>query len=270
MFRPLILAIAAGLIFTVGCEKKSEDQKGAEKLGYKIPTAAPGVAKVPGAVLENIQYAMLRKEPKHLEAFFIESESKAYSWIGSTQWFYNHAGSMGLTLTTDEINALGIQELAQKGYISDRWSTRDYKKIRDEIDAGLRQDYEPGMEKVDERKLDMPRFTAQMDKKMQDTLNNQLKEALEKNSKAAFAGGLYRCFKAIPPEGWPHITAVIGPNAGGDKNLNDLTLKADDESLATVSVGTNTDGTMFICYVQFKKYPAAIAKLFGTAQEPAK
>jgi hypothetical protein len=254
----------------VGCEKKSEDKQSAKIPGVKIPTVAPKAAKVPGAVLENIQYAMLRKDPKFLESFFIDPENKAYSSLASTQWFHSHAGGMGLALTQDEINTLGLQELAEKGYISERWTSREYKKIRDEIDAGVRQDYEPGMEKVDERKLDMPIFTDQMNKKLLETLNDQLKEALEKNPKAAFAAGLYRCFKAIPPEGWPHITAVIGPNAAGDKHLNDLALKADDELLATLSVGSNPDETMFICYIQVKKYPASIAKLFGVTQEPAK
>ncbi|MDR0498800.1 MAG: hypothetical protein LBH03_03565, partial [Holophagales bacterium] len=115
MLKPLALVVAAGLLFTVGCEKKSEDKQVVKIPGVKIPTVAPGAAKVPGAVLENIQYAMLRKDPKHLESFFIEPGHKAYSSLGSTQWFHTHAGSMGLTLTQDEINVLGIQELLQKG-----------------------------------------------------------------------------------------------------------------------------------------------------------
>jgi len=272
MFKPLALAVAAGLLFTVGCEKNAATQDEAKKTGYKIPTTAPQVAKTPGAVLDNIRYAMLKKDPKHLESFFIEVDEKksaAYNWIGSTQWFHTHAGSMRLTLTADEIDALGLQELAQKGYISDRWSSGEFKKVRDELDKGERQNIEPGMEKVDERKLDMPIFTSPpMDKKMVETLNNQLKEILEKTPKAAFAGGLYRCFKAIPPEGWQYVDAVIAPNP--DKNLTTLTLKADDTVLAHVSVGNNTDGTMFIVYVKFEKMPSSIARLFGVTPEPAK
>jgi hypothetical protein len=62
---------------------------------------------------------------------------------------------------------------------------------------------------------------------------------------------------------------VIGPNAV-DKDLNDLSLMFNDRVLATVSVGLNTDGTVFISYVKFRNYPNNIAKLFGVTEEPAK
>jgi len=263
MFKPLALVVAAGLLFTIGCEKKSGDGTP----DFKIPTAAPDVAKGPGTVFKHIQYAMLRKEPKYLEIFFPENEAHS---LGATQWFHHHAGDMGITLTADEINELGVQNLVQKGYISERWTSREYKAILSDIDAGKRQDIEPGMEKIDQRKLDMPFFTSQMDKKTQDALLNQLKETLNENPKAAYAAGLYRVFKAVPTEGWAKITATVTASASRDKALNDLLLKLDEELIATVTVGHNSDETMFISYVQFKKMPSSIAKLFGVTPEAAK
>ena len=262
MFKPLALAIAAGLIFTVGCEKKPGDGTKAPK--YNIPTVAPEVAKGPGTVLKHIQYAMLRKEPKYLEIFF--PESKDIAPLPTIQWFHNHAGELGIALTADEIEEVGVQNLLQKGYISERWTSHEFKKILSEIDAGKRQDIEPGMDKVDLRKLDMPFFTSQMDKKTQDALLKQLTETLEESPKTAYAGGLYRLFKAIPTGGWPLITATVNPNAGGSKMLHDLLLKVDEEVIATVTVGNNNnkpDEKMFISYVYFRLRPAQIARLFG-------
>ena len=271
MFKPLALAIAAGLIFTVGCEKKPGD--GTKVSDYHIPTVAPAATKGPGTVFKHIQYAMFRKDPKHLEIFFPEENKVGVSSLGTTQWFHKHAGDMGLTLTADEINELGVQNLLQKGYISERWTSHEYTKILSEMDSGNRQHAEPGMEKVDQRKLDMPIFTTQMDQRTRDALNKQLKETLEENPKAAYAAGLYRVFKAIPTEGWPRITATVTMNAGRNEALHDILLKLDEELIATVTVGNNDnnpDETMFISYVQFMKMPSGIARLLGITPEVAK
>jgi hypothetical protein len=271
MFKPLALAVVAGLLFSVGCKKQDPD----ERAMSKIPTVAPEVAKNPDAVLEHLQYAIVRKDPKHLESFCPGNKTWA---DGGTQWFHSHAGDMGLLLTAEEIDTLGIQNFVQKGYLSDRWTRREFNRILKELDQGKRQDIEPGMEKVDQSKLDMPTHhyaSPDMNKKAADDLNkrvdamnNQLLETIATNPKAIYAAGLYRLLKAIPLQGWPWVTFTKHSNP--NKNLSDLILSVDGEELATVVVGANPDGLMFISYVQVKKYPEAIKRMFAKPEEADK
>jgi hypothetical protein len=271
MYKPLALAIAAGLLFAVGCKKETEEQKALAQ----IPTVAPEVAKTPDAVLGHIQYAMVRQDPKHLEIFIPENKSLAN---GGTQWFHDHAGELRLLLTAEEIETLGVQDLLKKGYISDKFTRGEVKAIFDELDSGKRKesDIPTGLGSVNQTRLDMPMVSG-LDKKTAEMLQKDLLETLETNPKAIFAAGLYRVFKAIPVEAWPYIAATAHPNAV-DKTRHDLVLRVDDRvqveglkdedrKLATVVVGPNPDGTMYISYVQFHKYPRFISRVFSFTQE---
>jgi hypothetical protein len=217
---------------------------------------------------------MLRNDPKHLEIFAPQDK------LGiTTQWFYSHSGDLGLVLTAEEIDALGVQDLVQQGYLSDKWSQREFKKILKELDEGKRKDIEPGMDRVNQQKLDMPylvvpqgteKRSADAMKKHFETLDKQRIEVLEANPKPIYAAGLYRLLKCIPANGWPWITAKEHSNAGGRKELKDLQLKYGDVVLGTLVAGHNPDGTMFISYGEFVKLPSTIAEMFPKKEEANK
>lgn len=252
MYKPLVLAVVAGLVFAVGCgEKKPID---------KIPTKAPEVAKTPGSVLQHLQYAMVRKDPKHLELFFPEEKAKA---MGGGTTFHYYAGEMSITLTAEEIKTIGVQDLVEKGYLNERWTSYEYKKVLKELDEGKRKDIEPGMDRVNQMRLDMPRPQG-LDPKVTEQMNKQLIEAFDANPKAIYTAGLYRLLKAIPDEGWPWVTAAIAPypGRGGNDTTKDLRIMAGDVLLASITVGQNPDETMYIWNVQFLKSRETIARMF--------
>jgi hypothetical protein len=193
MFKPLAVVATAGLLFALGCKTDPES---------KIPTVAPKEAINPEGVLEHLQYVMVRNDPKHLETFAPENRSMRNS---ATKWFHSRSGDFGLALTAEEIDTLGVQELVQKGYISDRWTRSEYMKILKEMDEGKRQDFEPGMDKVQPMILDMPTYppippgmdkrAADEQKKIYDALKKQRVEVLDANPKPIYAAGLYRLLK---------------------------------------------------------------------------
>jgi hypothetical protein len=272
MFKPLAVAVTAGLLFTLGC--KTQDPE--EQALSKIPTVAPADATNPDGVLVHLQYAMVRNDPKHLEKFAPENRSMSN---GATQWFHSHSGDLGLTLTEEEIGTMGVQDLVQNGYLSDKWTQREFKRVLKELDEGKRKDFEPGMERVNQQKLDMPylvvpqgteKRSADAMKKHFDTLDKQRVEVLEANPKPIYAAGLYRLLKCIPPSGWPLVTDSVHNNAGGKSDLKDIVLAVNGDKLATLAVGRKSDGTMYISYARFEKYPEVVAKLFPSKEEAAK
>jgi hypothetical protein len=271
MFKPLAVAATAGLLFTLGCEKQDPEAQAMSRALSKIPTVAPREATNPQDVLEHLQYAMVRNDPKHLEVFAPQDKMNA-----TTQWFYSHSGDLGLALTTEEINTLGLQDLVKNGYLSDRWTRREFLKIRKEVDEGKRKDFEPGMERINDQKLDMPlnpgypigtdKKTADARKKLYDTLDKQRNEVLDANPKLYYATGLYRLLKCVPPNGWPVVTASVHNNKARS-DMKDILLSVYGDEIAALAVGKKSDGTMFISYVRFGKYPEAIAKLFPSKEE---
>jgi len=260
MSRPLAIIAAAGLMFIAGCEKKPSD---------KVPVVAPEPATSPNDVLKHLQYAMVRKDPKHLEAFAPEDRDK---FLGAVSWFYSRAGVLGIKLTEEEIETMGIQDLVQKGYISPKWSRGEFDKELKKLDSGKEIDPETmkSLSTVNQARLDMPRQVIP-DKKLADKLLKDLTETIDANPKPIYAAGLYRILKAIPSYGWQYIEAVVSNHKGGDKKLNDVRLMLGENTEVTyVTVGHNPDGSMFIWFTDFDKYPAAIARMFPEPVEGGK
>jgi hypothetical protein len=266
MFKPLAFAAAvattAGLLFSVGCDKKTGDPMA--DLLAKLPTTAPKAAKSPGLVFEQLQYAMLRKDPKHLEVFFIANDPSLA--LGTSREFHRLAGHYALGLTAEEIDTLGVQDLLSDGYISDQWTSRE---LKDAMEG--KRDVVAGMEKLNEVRLDMPLPSEGMDKKTAEKLNAELKVALEKNLKGAYTSGLYRMLKGIPDEAWPIITVKIGSNPNPKfKDLRDLVLEIEETRIGVITVGHNDDETMFISWVNFEKGPKALSRMFQKSSADGK
>ena len=259
MSRPLAIVAAAGLMFIAGCDKKPVDT---------VPTVAPEPATSPADILKHLQYAMVRKDPKSLEAFAPEDQGK---FLGSATWYHYRAGILGIKLTEEEIKTIGVQDLVQKGYISPRWSRREFTAALKDLDSGKAIDPETmkSLSTVNQARLDMPRENIP-DKKLAEKLIKELTEAVDANPKPIYAAGLYRLLKAIPEHGWQYLEATVASSATGDKTVNDVLLKVGETLIVAIPVGYNTDGSMFIWTFNFDKYPAAIARLFPEPTEGGK
>jgi len=251
MSRPLAIIAAAGLMFIAGCEKKPSDT---------VPVVAPEPATSPNDVLKHLQYAMVRKDPKHLEAFAPEDHGK---FLGAATWYHYRAGVLGLKLTEEEIETIGVQDLLQKGYISTRWSRREFTAALKDLDSGKNIDPETmkSLSTVNQARLDMPRENIS-DKKLAEKLVKELTETVDANPKPIYAAGLYRLLKAIPDYGWQYINATVAASVTGEKGINDIRLMVGENQIVAIPVGRNADGAMFIWTFDFDKYPAAIARMF--------
>jgi hypothetical protein len=261
MLKPIILASAAGILFSLGCEKKSPE-KNLAFLEKRVPEQAPPVSMGPGTVYDHLRYAVIRKDLKHLESFCPEDQNLL---LGTATMFHRNAGYYGFHINADEIATLGAQNLLKAGYISDKWSIRDVKDAHEG-----KRDAEPGMERVNEAKLDMPILPADMNKKTRDTLLEELKKEVEKNPKAAYASGLYRILKTIPEPGWLLFTSIIAtnPNPGYD----DVLLKLEDKLIVTLTIGKKADGSSWLANFQFAQGvgPKWLANHFAKTHEEQK
>ena len=259
MSRLFALIAAAGLMFIAGCDKKPVDT---------VPTVEPEPATSPADILKHLQYAMVRKDPKYLEAFAPEDHGK---FLGAATWYHYRAGVLGLKLTEEEIETIGVQDLVQKGYISPKWSRREFTAALKDLDSGKQIDAEDmkSLSMVNQARLDMPREVIP-DKKLAEKLVKELTEAVDANPKPIYAAGLYRMLKAIPDYGWQHIEATVAASVTGEKGVNDVLLKVGENRIVAIPVGHNPDGSMFIWNFDFDKYPAAIAKMFPAPAEGGK
>lgn len=251
MSRPLAIVAAAGLMFFAGCEKKQIDT---------IPLVAPEPATSAADVLKHLQYAMVRKDPKHLEAFAPEDKDK---FLGATTSYHDRAGVLGIKLSEEEIEALGVQDFVQKGYLSPNWTRRELDAALKDLDSGktLSPETMKALQTVNQSRLDMPRRVIP-DKKIAEKLIKDLTDAIDENPKAIYAAGLYRILKAIPEHGWQYIEATVAANANGIKNMNDVLLNVGETRIVAIPVGHNPDGKMFVWNFTFDKYPAQIARMF--------
>lgn len=91
----------AALVICMGCGNKD----GA------IPNVPPTAAQTPGAILPHLQYLAAWKNYKHLILISPISPDVVFP---SAWWFHNHAKQLGISLTPEEMQILGITNLASR------------------------------------------------------------------------------------------------------------------------------------------------------------
>jgi hypothetical protein len=95
------LGALAALVISMGCENKEGP----------IPNLPPTAAQTPAAILPHLQYLAAWKNYKHLILIAPISPDVVFP---SAWWFHNHAKQLGILLTPEEMQVLGITKLASR------------------------------------------------------------------------------------------------------------------------------------------------------------
>jgi len=104
--------------------------------GDEIPTTAPAAAMEPADILYHLQYVAVRKDYKHVALIAPITPDVVYP---SARQLHLDAKALGLTLTPEEIEGLGIKHLADKLDTLTGGPTDDYpvKDARLAFNAGI-------------------------------------------------------------------------------------------------------------------------------------
>lgn len=95
------LGALAALVASMGCDSKEGT----------IPNVPPTAAQTPAAILPHLQYLAAWKNFKHLILIAPISPDVVFP---SAWWFHNHAKQLGISLTPEEMQVLGISKLASR------------------------------------------------------------------------------------------------------------------------------------------------------------
>ena len=247
------IPVIAGLALMVGCDSKPSD---------KIPTTAPMAAKEPQEILAHLKYLAVRKDYKDLPVIAPSDLSTLY---GNAYWFHDHAGTMGLSLTNEEIQGLGITQLKDLGYIAPGVSSKDLQDAKDKVAAGINPSLPTELALLDPAKLDKLPNNQSKDK----TIANDYTAVNGAMLRSVFNAGIYRLLKGVPTAMWNDIVVMeIKQNAGNTK-AKDIFLGYKGTSIMQVAVLPKADGNFGIIYIYYKVHCKTLAKMFAEGK-PAK
>ena len=248
--RAWIPAIA-GIALMVGCDSKPSD---------KIPTTAPMAAKEPHEILAHLKYLAVRKDFKDLPVIAPSDLTNLY---GNAFWFHSYAGTMNLSLTSEEIQGLGVSALADLGYIAPGVSAMDLQGAQDKVGAKLLPKLPPEMEKLNPDKLDKLPNNQSKDKTIAKDYATVSDPAL---LRPVFNAGIYRLMKGVPADMWSDIVVMeVKPNAGSAK-AKDVFLGYKGTSIMQITVTPKADGNYGIIYIYFKVHVKTLAKMMADAK----
>ena len=247
------LPVIAGLTLMVGCDSKPSDN---------IPTTAPMAAKEPHEILAHLKYLAVRKDYKDLPVIAPSDLSTLY---GNAFWFHDHAGTMGLSLTSEEIQGLGVTELKDLGYIAPGVSSKDLQDTKDKVAAGILPGMPAEMETLDAAKLDKLPNNASKDKTI--AANYALVNGAM--LRPVFNAGIYRLMKGVPTEMWNDIVVMEVKQNAGNTKAKDLFLGYKGTPIMQVAVTPKADGNYGIIYIYYKVHAKTLAKMFADGK-PAK
>jgi hypothetical protein len=242
------IPVLAGLALMVGCDSKPSD---------KVPTTAPMAAKEPFEILNHLKYLAVRKDYKDLPVI---APSDLTGLYGNAFWFHDHAGTMGLSLTAEEIQALGVGAVKDLGYLAPGVSCKDLQDNKDKVEAGVMPALPASMVGLDLIKLDKLPNNASKDKAV---VQDYTKISDPTILRAVFNAGIYRLMKGIPADMWPEINVMEVKQNAGNTKAKDVYLGYKGETLMQVAVQPNADGNLGIIYIYFKVHPKKIAKMFA-------
>ena len=243
------IPVVAGLALMVGC--------GDSKPTDKIPTTAPMAAKEPFEILAHLKYLAVRKDFKDLPVI---APSDLTGLYGNAFWFHDHAGTMGLSLTAEEIAGLGVGAAKDLGYLAPGVSCKDLQDGKDKVDAKMIPALPADMVGLDLMKLDKLPNNASKDKKI---VQDYTKLSDPATLRAVFNAGIYRLTKGIPADMWPDINVMEVKQNAGNTKAKDVYLGYKGESIMQVAVLPKADGNLGIIYIYYKVHPKKIAKLFA-------
>jgi len=246
--KSALLPVVAGLALIVGCDSKPID---------KIPTTAPMAAKEPFEILAHLKYLAVRKDYKDLPVI---APSDLTGLYGNAFWFHDHAGTMGLSLTAEELQGLGVGAAKDLGYLAPDVSCKELQDTKDKVETGGLAALPANMVGLNLLKLDKLPNNASKDKAI---AADYAKISDPATLRAVFNAGIYRLMKGIPADMWPDINVMEVKQNAGNTNAKDVYLGYKGESLMQVAVQPKADGNLGIIYIYYKVHPRKIAKLFA-------
>ena len=242
------IPVIAGLAIMVGCDSKPID---------KIPATAPMAAKEPFEILAHLKYLAVRKDYKDLPVI---APSDLAGLYGNAFWFHDHAGTMGLSLTAEEIQGLGVGAVKELGYLAPDVSCKDLQDAKDKVSTGALATLPANMDGLNLLKLDKLPNNASKDKAI---VQDYTKISDPVTLRAVFNAGIYRLMKGIPADMWPDINVMEVKQNAGNTKAKDVFLGYKGESIMQVAVQPKADGNLGIIYIYYKVHPRKIAKMFA-------
>jgi len=236
MFKnPAWMGIAAIPALIIGCDSKPGD---------KVPAAAPAPAKEPFQVLKHLQYIGVRKDLKAVSAIIPTELDKFY---GNICWMHQHAGAAGTSLSAQEIQAFGLDELQKQAYLTPDVSSKELKAVMDKIQSGQGSEIPPSMQTCNPEHLDqLPQ------EKFPDGKPNPDYAKVKAKSEAVMQGGLYRLIKGVPAGLWPQVSMGEVKPVPNQPTWQSMTLKAGDKEIVLLTLAQKPDGSYGILYWQYK------------------
>ncbi|BDU78249.1 hypothetical protein [Mesoterricola sediminis] len=241
--KNLCLPALAGLALLVGCDSKPADS---------VPKTAPMAAKEAHALLPHLKYIGVRKDLQDVAVIAPQDLAGLY---GNAWWFHKHAGSMDLSLTAEEIKALGADEIKAMGYIAPGVSMASLQAAMDKLSAKQIPALPAEMQGLDVLKLDQVPTDEKDKTKAKDfaALNGPQLRAL-------YNTGLYRLIKGVPEALWGEIAVMKSTPNPKNTQETALLLGLQGKPIMELTARQKADGTQSIIYIHYLVQPKVLAK----------
>ncbi|GEM_PF-2276211 len=260
MFQPTRLrALPFALtLLTVSALPAADTRRRPPAPRAKAASLTPPVPAEPGlaVLLQHLQRLSVQKD---FREFASVTPSDLTGLFGNTWWFHNHSGALGLVLTEEEIRDLGVQEVADLGYLATGVSARS---LQEEAGGpGALPVYDP-LAKHDPQMIDkLPPETDPVHGKDFAVISGPL-------HRATYQAGLYRLFKAIPAPLWDELQIrQVRPNPQKPAETH-FNLAVKEKPIVEMTVRREADGRLALIYIHYLVWPKALADM--AARLPAK
>ncbi len=239
----------AGLALMIGCESKPADT---------IPKTAPMAAKEAYALLPHLKYIAVRKDFADIPVIAPQDLGGLY---GNAWWFHNHAGQMDLTLTAEEIKALGADEVVKLGYLAPNVSMAGMQTALDRLQMKEITALPPEMDSVDLAKLD--KLPGEKDKLYGKDFPAMSGPLL----RPTYNAGIYRLLKGVPVELWNEISIQKATPNKNNSLETQVILAYHETPIIELTARQKADKTYGIIYIHYLVHPKALAKQAKALQQ---
>ena len=230
-----------GLALIMGCDSKPADT---------IPKTAPMAAKEAFELLPHLKYIAVSKDYKDIPVIAPQDLTNLYA---NAWWFQDHAGTMDLTLTADEIKGLGAQDVQALGYLAPGVSKSGMQLAMDQLQEHKIQAIPDAMQGVDLEKLDKLPQTEKASPKDYAALNGPL-------LRPVYNAGLYRLLKGVPTALWNEVSiskTLPNPKVPDETKL---ILAYQGTEIIEMTARKKADNTYGIIYIHYLVHPRTLLK----------
>ncbi len=234
--RALIPAVA-GIFLFLGCESKPKDV---------IPAQAPAPIKAgeEHRILDWLRYVGVRKDLKAAAAISISGIDPKVAGFDNYRWLHQHAGSVGQSLTLEEITAFGLQDMQNLGVLVPGVSKKDLQDALNKVATKPGEKLPDAMVGLNEAKVD--EIPGSSDKSR--AVEFEVAKGLEK---AIGDAGVYRIAAAMPEGVWQKVTIQAVKPQPANANFIDVFIQFQTKLVLQVTLTKRTDGNMGIVYAYY-------------------